>query len=133
MCHIGALYRPITFAYPFGLYDDQLKKVVAETEIPGDFIAARTVERGINTEETNPFLLKSFALESTHGLRDVKADLEETINTRGWLILTFHHIDSKTWLSTPPELFEEIIKLILEHEVEIKPVCYGAKNYLKRV
>ena len=129
----GGLYSPRTFAYPFGLYDKRLRDLVAEQMgwRGMEFLAARTVEDGINLPTTDPFLLKCFSVRKEHTTSDVMERMETAVREGGWLILTFHHLDNKTHLSTPPQLFEEMLLEILKTKVEIVKLEEGAKKFLK--
>lgn len=131
----GALYTPRTFAYPFGLYTKELRDLVAKQMDWGwtEFLAARTVEDGINLPTTDRFLLKSFSVHNNHTINDVMERAEAAIKEEGWLILTFHHLDDRTYLSTPPQLFEEILLSILKKNLRIVKLEEGARCFLKTV
>ena len=117
-----------TFAYPFGLHNTNTVRTITDSQ----FAVGRTIDFGINTSQTDPLLLKSFMIEDKHTLSDVKQVLEDTIDTRGWLILTFHHIDDKTFISTPPELFESMISSIIATGIEFVTVKEGARRLFDR-
>lgn len=108
-----------TFAYPFGHYTDQLRKVVKEL----GFRAARTIETGINVPGTDSFILHSFMLEDKHTLSDIERELDALEKENGWLILTFHHINDKTYLSTPPELLDQIVRLVLKRGFRVSLIA----------
>jgi len=133
MINVGALYGPRTFAYPFGLHTIALRTLVATTGYPGQYIAARTIDPGINTPATNPYQLKSLMVKSHHELHDVRAALTEAARLRGWLILTFHHIDTNgTFISTPPSLFESMVSMVAESSVPIFTLKEGATHMFTR-
>jgi len=68
-------------------------------------------------------------LEDKHTLADVRSALSATIELNGWLILTFHHIDDKTFISTPPKLFQEIIAHIQILDVDVVTMRRGSKIF----
>lgn len=93
-------------------------------------IAARAIEYCINMHGDDPFLLKSFMVEDKHTLKDVQIAVEDAIKANGWLILTFHHIDDKTFISTPPEQFREMIAYIRKRNVQITTIKDGISRLL---
>jgi peptidoglycan/xylan/chitin deacetylase (PgdA/CDA1 family)/glycosyltransferase involved in cell wall biosynthesis len=58
--------RVTTFAYPFGAIDERVRDVAAAT-----FDAAFTIEEGLNTLATDPFLLHRSVVEPTDNALDV--------------------------------------------------------------
>ncbi len=120
---------PATLAYPFGYHDDQLCSVVRRL----NFTAARTIFPGINRPGIgDPMLLFSLMVEQKHSMADIKKYLEELQDIGGWLIFTFHHVDEKTFISTSPELLEEIIETIARKEIKIVTMQEGADRYKKK-
>ncbi len=117
---------PTTLAYPFGFHDEQLCSVVKKLS----FIAARTIFPGINRPGIgDPILLFSLMVEKKHSMADIKKYLDELEEIGGWLILTFHHIDDKTLISTPPELFEEIVWSVAERQISMVTMREGALRH----
>lgn len=117
--------KPTTFAYPFGYVSPSL----IESARKAGFVAARTVKHGMNSADTDPMLLRSFALEDKHTLEDVARELEKVVPRLGWLILTFHHLDDKTYISTPPDMFERMVEHIIACGVPIVTLAEGAQLY----
>lgn len=117
-----------TFAYPFGFHDTQLEKIVRQFK----FTAARTVFPGINrTGAFNPLLLFSFMVEKRHSLSQIKRGIEQLTDPGDWLILTFHHLDNKTFISTPPDLFEEMTHFIADKKIKIVTLSEGLERHKK--
>ncbi len=110
-----------TFCYPFGKYNPELRLHIGTM----GFTAARTIDTGINMPSTNLLALKCFQVENTHTIKDVDTLLQEAIAMNSWLILCFHHLDDKTFISTPPALFENIVQHIIRQRVPIVTLSEG--------
>jgi len=106
---------------------DMLQKTVKDM----GFISARTIIPGVNDKNTDLFLLRSYMLEDKHGMQYVEDIVAEAIVKNAFVIVTGHHLDNKTYLSTPPELFEQMVQYVRER-VEIVTVAEGTK-YLKQL
>jgi peptidoglycan/xylan/chitin deacetylase (PgdA/CDA1 family) len=126
--YAGAGRAPTSFAYPFGLYDEKLREAVGEADHKR-LVAARTIRPGINTQATDPLLLRSLMVERKHGLEEIAKQLDAAISREGWLILTFHLIDDKTPISTPPALFEAAIRTIAERALPVVTLMEGTRRY----
>lgn len=111
-----------TFAYPYGLYSKQLTRTLGEI----GFQAARTIDAGVNMD-SNLLHLQSLMLVKRQTVADISREMENALAERGWLILTFHHIDNTTDISTPPHVFETMIQTIVQSGITIVPVRDGVK------
>ncbi len=68
-------YRPISFAYPYGVYDSGVRDCVARS-----FDAAVTCDEGLNTRATDPHLLRRAEISPSDNMLDFACRLR-----LGWL------------------------------------------------
>jgi peptidoglycan/xylan/chitin deacetylase (PgdA/CDA1 family) len=98
-----------TLAYPYGSYNTAVEQIVAND----GFIGARTVNDGTNTKATDPYALVHHEVDRTTTLADVQGWINTAVQTKTWLILTFHLIDnSSDQYGTTPQLFQQIVNLV---------------------
>ncbi len=113
-----------TFAYPYGVYGDSLVGTVKSL----GYESARTTNAGLNNTNESVLKLNSFVVEDKHTLEDVGREIQKAKDEKKWLILTFHHIDDKTFISTPPELFEKMIQSIHNSGIKVVTVSEGVEQ-----
>jgi peptidoglycan/xylan/chitin deacetylase (PgdA/CDA1 family) len=107
-----------TFAYPYGAYNSAIEADVAKN----GFIGARSVNSGFNT----PSPPDRYAIMHEEVDRDITlAQVESWINTaaqtKTWLVLTFHLIDTSTDLyGTTPTEFQQIIAYLQTAKVSVQ-------------
>ena len=88
-----------TFAYPYGDYDSNV-----ETELAtNSFQAARSVDIGYNTKQSDLFALKSESLDTTKLLSDVYSWIDYAKTNKVWLILVIHQVDSPATITSNGE------------------------------
>lgn len=93
------------FAFPYGR-----SSITGRDIAKRRFRSARGVERGVNREDTDLYLLKS-VLASNH-LRaiDLVKWVDDVIATPGWLIFFTHDVqDQPTEYGTTPAIFDELV------------------------
>jgi len=98
--------RVDTFCYPYGDYDVRVVEVVKRA----GFLGARTLRDGFNTDDLDPFFLKSKSVncETTHS--EVATWIDTARRRNVWLVLTFHQIDHEgREFSCTPETLQGII------------------------
>lgn len=59
------------------------------------FIGARSVERGFNTRNTDPYRLKDQLVEQTTTKGDMVAWATKAAQTKSWLILELHNVHTE--------------------------------------
>ncbi len=113
-----------TFSYPYGEFNDEILEIVKNA----GFIGARSVERGFNDLETNPFLLKCQAVKTSTKPEQVKEWIDFAKARNKWLILMLHQIDhdGREW-STTSEILTEIVDCIKNSNINSITLKEGLK------
>lgn len=106
-----------TFAYPFGSYSDEIAKIVQDAGYTG----ARTIESGVNTKETNPFLLSRRGVTPDTTLSQVQDWIDEAMQQKTWLILVFHGADSQGE-------FQNIVDYLKQEQVPVITTSQGIQR-----
>lgn len=127
-------FSPRTFAYPYGEWNPNIVKRVKEA----GFIAARSVEQGINDEFSDPFILPAFAVLEEHSTNEVTLLIQDFMRGRGkWLILYFHQIEPakvlwhRKWIyGTTPAVLEGILAFIKKQKITAVTLQDGADRLL---
>jgi peptidoglycan/xylan/chitin deacetylase (PgdA/CDA1 family) len=115
-----------TFVYPYGNYNKTAINVVKKY-----YKGASTQDVGVNTRDSNPFLLKDFTIRSFNSINDIK----RVIIPGTWIILTFHDVGKPHPLAPSAvksnaisvEFFEEILKWLEEINVEVITIAEGCE------
>ncbi|MCB1562661.1 MAG: polysaccharide deacetylase family protein [Alphaproteobacteria bacterium] len=105
------------FAYPEGELNIRTKRVIADS-----YDTARTVLKGVNQGRTDAHYLKAAPLYETD-YSDIRALIVRTGKEGGWLILCTHDIaETPSQYGTPAAIFEELVRLCMDHDIAIAPV-----------
>jgi len=99
---------PISFAYPFGNYDEQVSQTVKDC----GYSNARTILGGPQRMPfSDPYALLAFPyIVNDTGLAKMEAYVGGTAGGRGWVIFIFHHVcDSCDFFSVKPEVLNDYI------------------------
>lgn len=111
-------FEPVSFAYPYGGYDDAAKAMVQEC----GYLSARTIGAGPEAiPPADPFTLRAY----TYIVSDTTfSKLQRYVSgTRkeggGWLILIFHHVcDACDYFSVQPEVLNRFIAWLAEEQAQ---------------
>ena len=106
---------PDTFAYPYGTYDANVKSLVSSDGLH----AARSVDIGYNTNQSDLFALKGQSVVASTTLADVESWVNYAKTNKVWLILIFHQVDNPAALAsngedggTTPTLLQDIVNYV---------------------
>lgn len=118
-----------TFAYPYGSYND---KIIAAVKNAG-FKAARSIIEGLNfASGLDPYLLKWQGPEVTTAVSQMKSWIDEAIDQKGWLILSFHEINNLgTQYSTPPADLAAVVDYLKKKGIKVVTVAEGLEVLAK--
>ena len=109
-------FNPISFAYPFGNFDDQVIKIVKEC----GYTNARTILGGPQRMPfSNPYALLAFPyIVNDTGLSKLEAYVGGTRREGGgWVIFIFHHVcDSCDFFSVKPQAMNDFIPWLAEQQ-----------------
>ncbi|MCK5635100.1 MAG: polysaccharide deacetylase family protein [Anaerolineales bacterium] len=119
-----------TFVYPYGNYS-----TVAIQVLKKYYICASTQDVGVNTRETDLFLLRDFTIRSFNSLED----MERKILPGTWTILTFHdvgdpHPDANSAVKSNAvsvPFFNDILEWLKASDIQVITVAEGCEMMLK--
>lgn len=116
----GLLDKKVTMlAYPYGNFDSSTIDTLKEA----GYLGARTVFKGVNTPDTDPYKLHAFSVDESTSFLAVKELIDKAIETNGWVILTFHQVEKdstgKEVYSVTPEFLGKIVNYIQHSKIEI--------------
>ena len=119
-----------TFVYPYGNYS-----TVAIQVIKKYYICASTQDVGVNTQETDLFLLRDFTIRSFNSIED----MERKILPGTWTILTFHdvgepHVEANSAVKSnavPISFFDDILKWLKAGDIQVITVADGCEMLMK--
>lgn len=118
-----------SLAYPFGAFNDQVIKSAKESL----YSSGRGTNTGLNFKDTDPLQLKATSLKSTMTLEEIKQYINNSIQQKGWLILSFHQISNNENLyNINPEKFSQIVNYIKEKNIPVVTVSEGLKLMLEK-
>ncbi len=105
-------------AVPLGAYNDETIEVAQKW-----YRSIRTTHPGIDTEANfNPFELFSPSLRATSTLEDIEKYIQEAKAQNGWLILTYHQIDtSGDTYAVTPDAFRAHMQAVVNSGIDIVP------------
>ncbi len=102
-------------AYPYGEYNSNIKW---SSNYAG-YVYARTTDIGFNTADSPPYGLKSYSVVATTAFDEVKRLIDDAVENKLWLILTFHEVDAPGLLKnngeaygTTPEQLRQIVSYL---------------------
>lgn len=100
------LPAPVSFAYPYGEYNEKVKAIVQDAGHSG----ARGVDRGFNNLTADKYALKIQQVDRNTSSEDIKAWLGEAAAQNLWLILMFHQVDgSGAEYGTTPDILAQSV------------------------
>jgi peptidoglycan/xylan/chitin deacetylase (PgdA/CDA1 family) len=109
-------FNPISFAYPFGNYDQQASQMVRDC----GYSDARTIRGGPQMMPlSDPYALLSFPyIVNDTDLSKMEAYVGGTRREGGgWVILIFHHVcDSCDYFSVKPQIMNDYIPWLAEQQ-----------------
>lgn len=110
--------EPVSFAYPYGGYDDTVKRIVGEC----GYAAARVIGAGPELiPPPDPYTLRAYpyiVYDTTFSKlqRYVSGTRKEG---GGWLILIFHHVcDDCDYFSVKPDVMQRFIAWLAEEQAQ---------------
>lgn len=83
--------KPVSFAYPYGDYNDTTLSIVGDA----GFLDARDTKRGFNDSSSNRLSLKSYVIgpDGDDTLNTITQAIDDAQENGTWLILVFHRVD----------------------------------------
>jgi peptidoglycan/xylan/chitin deacetylase (PgdA/CDA1 family) len=119
---------PVSFAYPYGDYNDTTLSIVANA----GFLDARGTVRGFNDRSSNRLILKASMLgpQTIDTLNIVTQAIDDAQAKGTWLILVFHRID-ETGLpfNVPHEFLQEIVDHLVQKNTKVVVTSEGVNIY----
>jgi peptidoglycan/xylan/chitin deacetylase (PgdA/CDA1 family) len=108
-------YQFKNFSFPFG------EQTLMAREIVGDrFRSARSVYRGINSENVDLNCLKSIRLYENISLDSIFSIINKAIEKNAWLIFYTHDVmQNHTEIGCSPGYFEEVIRYCHEKKLKV--------------
>jgi peptidoglycan/xylan/chitin deacetylase (PgdA/CDA1 family) len=98
-----------TFVYPYGSYSAAVEQMVKAD----GFLGARTVMEGTNATGVDPYALLHHEVDVGTTVAQVQAWIAEAQQSKTWLILTFHEVNTAGGeYSTTPDTFRQIVNLV---------------------
>jgi peptidoglycan/xylan/chitin deacetylase (PgdA/CDA1 family) len=114
---------PFTFAYPFGVYNDDLVSLAKWA-----FVASRSTDAGSNTAQTNRSTLRRRGVESTTSFSQIRSWIDGAVASHEWLILVFHLLDhSGRQYSTTPEMLQQVVSYLIVNRIPVVTTKQGAQ------
>jgi peptidoglycan/xylan/chitin deacetylase (PgdA/CDA1 family) len=106
-------FNPVSFAYPYGDYNDSTVSIVGGASFQG----ARDTKRGFNNSASNRLLLQSYILgpDGDDSLNTVTQAIDDAQANNTWLILVFHRVDET---GQPTSVTHEFVQGIIDYLVE---------------
>lgn len=112
-----------TFAYPYGWANAYVAKLVRKA----GFIGARAYLRHTpKNESLKNYLLPTKALVKNTNFDIVKSWIDQAIEKKEWLILTFHDVRIDPYFfDTTPKILEEICSYVTQKNIETCTISQG--------
>src|SRR5215467_1067650 len=117
---------PTSFAFPFGAHNDSTQSILAAA----GFAAARTTNKGLNDENSDPILLNCWVIAPegvTTDINQITQAIDDAQTNGKWLILLFHRIDEA---GNPISVSHTLLQQIVDHLVERKTTVITLKQGL---
>ena len=109
-------FNPVSFAYPFGNYDEQVRQIVRDC----GYSDARTIRGGPdNTSPSDPYALLAFPyIVADTDLNKLERYVGGTRKEGGgWIIFIFHHVcDTCDYYSVKSDIFNSFIPWLAEQQ-----------------
>ena len=116
---------PISFAFPYGSWNQS----VLDTVVSCGYSASRTAlitDGGFNYPTQNPYLLKTFDVESSTTLVDIQSAIDSAATNHTWLILLMHGVSGDgSQYDTPPSKLQSIVDYLKTSNVDVLTVSQG--------
>jgi peptidoglycan/xylan/chitin deacetylase (PgdA/CDA1 family) len=115
----------LSFAYPYGEYDATTLQIVRDA----GFTSAAATITGYASTNSDPYQLEYQELLNTVTLDQVKQWVDTAAQTRTWLILAFHDIDTSNSLyAVTPGMFQSIVDYVKQKGIPVVTVTQGRKS-----
>ena len=113
------------FAFPFGAHNDSTQSILADAH----FTAARTTNKGVNDENSDPLLLNCWVIAPegvTTDINQITQAIDDAQANGKWLILLFHRIDEAgNPISVSHTLLQETIDRLVEKKTRVITMKQG--------
>jgi peptidoglycan/xylan/chitin deacetylase (PgdA/CDA1 family) len=120
---------PTSFAFPFGAHDDSTQSILAAA----GFTAARTTNKGVNDENSDPLLLNCWVISPagvTTDINQITQAIDDAQANGKWLILLFHRIDETgNPISVPHTLLQGTVDHLVEKKTKVITLKQGPALY----
>ena len=109
-------FNPISFAYPFGNFDEHVQQMVQYC----GYLSARTVIGGLETiPPADPYALRPspYIVSDTNLAKLERYVWQTRKNGGGWVILIFHHVcNACDFFSVKPDVFDGFIPWLAQQQ-----------------
>lgn len=125
-------YHPISFATPFGSYDDRVLNIVKRY-----YESHRAAwPAGVNTLSPDPYAIASYEVNRTTTIEEVVSLLDDLQKDKkgGWIVLQLHHLFPKGEVVTEEygsDLLEEIVEQVKTRHIAVLTVSDALKQLKK--
>lgn len=120
---------PTSFAFPFGAHNDSTQSILADA----GFSAARTTNKGVNDENSDPLLLNCWVIAPegvTTDINQITQAIDDAQANGKWLILLFHRVDETgNPISVPHTLLQKTVDHLVEKKTKVVTVKQGLALY----
>lgn len=114
--------RVLSFAYPFGAYNEEVLKAVRSA----GFAGARIVGPGVNFVGRDLNTLEGQSLRNTTTWQEIKGKIDQAVAQKGWYIMTIHDVGSNQDIyDISPALFEQIVEYLKDNNIKVVTVSQG--------
>jgi peptidoglycan/xylan/chitin deacetylase (PgdA/CDA1 family) len=111
-----------TFAYPFGAYNSTVRHIVVNSGFKG----ARASNGGFNVAGADKYVLSRQSVERGTTFAQVKGWVDEAMNSKKWLVLVFHKVDSSgEAYAITPALLDQIASYLKAQSIPIVTLREG--------
>jgi hypothetical protein len=119
---------PQVFVFPYGHHSFESLSIARQS----GFMGARSVIRGFNTKNSNPFFLKDQIVNRETSPDKVAEWLDRAKNNKEWLILELHNVYKTDNPDDPESITAEqlvsILSLIKERQLEVITISQGLEK-----
>jgi peptidoglycan/xylan/chitin deacetylase (PgdA/CDA1 family) len=115
------------FAYPFGLVDTTVMRILA-----GHVSTGRGIQHGTNAIRTAPLNLRANSIYSRDGLERLLSYVEENRTLHGWLIFYTHDVnDSPSQFGCTRKDLEAVVQAVKTADFDVVTIEEGRKRLLE--